>query len=377
MNKYKILFYISVVFFVGSLSVNIATNHMGSEESISDRVDVSSFNMKSVDFKRYWSVEDILYQPYGLLELDEYLLVRDVDSPDPIPVFQKNGEFSHNIGKRGEGPGEFSRNGHQMVGDIHNNKIAIYDTETARIIYYDIETGEVIEEKLLEYLSYPVLASDLLISRTHEQYKYFAIGVELNRDLTLSKDTTYIGYYDEYPELKPAEVNHLLKQGPTTVSGEDYFFGFHDADLILGFNSRGEEILRATSSKTNEDMINLPEVKSHPAIPDHMEGALTSPPRNEYPKHYIGLSNDDNFIYGLYSGFQIETRQDHNRAHYLDQGEFINIFDKETGEYKFTVETPYPWRDLEVNEESVYAISADPKVRISKYSKPEIFNNYD
>lgn len=362
---------IAFCFFLGAGAITIFTNTSNSlnlktlPKTDQDKSGVNDIIYKDIDFEVIWTTNDVyLGNPYKVLVKNEEIYIQDYNGEKPIPIFNNNGTFNNYISKWGKGPGELGL-GYKLLGFLDTDLI-VYDDQTKRLLLFNPKSGNVLSERVFN-LNNPLFTGKKLIDKATIPYPAFSFGVSLNKNLTVREDTVVFGDYQSVPELRAAKKNHLLKQGPSKADNEgNIFFAFHDATLILGFSEQGEVIFKTDLPYGINELPNF--VRHQLAnVP------LTSPNRDEYPKHYIGLSVDKKFIYGLYSGFQVKTRQDFLEVGKLNEGKILNVFNKQTNDYLFSVKLPHVLRDIAVTDNAIYAISVNPEVKLIKYRKPEIF----
>jgi len=370
MKPYILLLVTAICFFLSAMAIIIFTsdiNHGNTNQFIYKKIDTglkSEGIYKDPNLELVWSTTDkYLANPHKVIAHKDRLYIQDYRGEKPIPVFDNNGCFIHYMGQWGRGAGELNM-GYKIVGFL-DNYLVVFDDQTKRLILFDSGSGDPASEKILD-INDPILTGQSIISRVRVSLDALAFSVTLNQNLETGRDTVIIGNYKEVPEIAAAKNNYLLKQGPWDADNTgNVFMAFHDASLILGFTPSGEIIFK-TSLPYRIDK--LPDFIRHPAA----NAPLSSPNRDEYPKQYIGLTVDDKYVYGLYSGFQIKTRQDLLQVDKLSEGEILNIFNKQTSEYFFSLNLPYPFRDIAVADNALYALTVNPEVKLVKFKKPDI-----
>ncbi|WP_069130073.1 6-bladed beta-propeller [Rhodohalobacter halophilus] len=342
----------------------VKSNYQEEKEGVVPTGKIVTSKGYPLEFKKQWEVtSDNLANPYSLYKFHDYLIVQDNSSQKPLPVFKVDGVFSHFIGSWGKGPGEFSRDGHTVIG-IQNEQILIYDRETSRILSFNISDGHFVNEKSVSLKTFPYLHGNKLISRAAVPFDHFAYGVSLLSDLSTDTDTTVYGYYQELKKLLPAKNNHLLKQGDVaTDSNSNAFIALNNSSLIIGFDVDGNVIFM------NEEPVNMGALPDLTKIdlPASLRGGLISPPLNMFPKHYVSVGVNDDYIIGVYSGFQINNRQDFLDADRANEGSILHIFDKKTSSYLESVDLDVPLRSLVLDGNDVYAISVSPEIKLKKF----------
>ncbi|MGF1669518.1 MAG: 6-bladed beta-propeller, partial [Balneolaceae bacterium] len=129
------------------------------------RVSEPDYENSGFSLNLIWNVASSeLAFPGSLYLYEDNLIVQDFKSIRPLPVLKTDGSFSHYIGNWGKGPGEFTSEGHTVLG-IRNGNVLIYDRETSRLLAFDIETGNFVAEKQTEPKTFPYLQGDKLVSR--------------------------------------------------------------------------------------------------------------------------------------------------------------------------------------------------------------------
>lgn len=371
MKPSSLLVIISLCFFVGTMLTTVLTSSFKNENSqeflraLYENGQKIDPLYKEVEFDMVWSSShEALVNPYESIVNKSEIYIKDYRGIRPIAVFDTKGAFLRYLSNWGRGAGEINL-GYRILGSF-NGELLVFDDQTKRLLSLDSRSGDSLFEKTYN-LHDPILVGSRIVERAKVPFPGFAYGAVIEENLEISTNTTLYGNYEELPELQAAEKNHLLKQGPWAAdSSGNVFFAFHDSSLILGFSSEGKIIFKTALPYQNSE---LPDFITHRASPE----PLSAPNRDEYPKQYISLTVDDNFIYGLYSGFQIRSRQDILLADKLIEGNLLNIFDKKTSQYLFTIRLEDSFRDITVTEDAIYAITINPKVMLIKFHKPEIF----
>lgn len=331
------------------------------ELTISDK---DGANINQIYIERIWDhAPGELANPYSIYHSDDYLVIQDLSSYRPLPVFKKDGTFLHYIGDWGKGPGEFSREGHSVIG-IRDGDILIYDRETSRILSYEVESGKFVAESNSGLKTFPYLHGDKLINRAAIPYEHFAYGVTLNYDLSTEVDTVVYGRYDELDVLYAAKYNHLLKQGAVIEDDDNnIFIAFNNSSLIVGFDIDGNVIFyndKPAKLGTLPDLRNI-------ELPASLRGGLIGPPLNMFPKHYVSVAVNDSYVLGLYSGFQIKSREDLLDSDKANEGYLVNFFDKKNSDFITTLTLDFPLKSFVLDNETLYGISTYPDVTLVKY----------
>ncbi len=100
---------------------------------------------------------------------DGYIYVVD-ESKAAVMVYHPNGQYSHTIGKKGFGPGEFQ---HPRVQEVSNGIVSIFDLPTRRLSYFTFEGN------LLETVSAPTVSGMLAMGWNTRVFHILPNGTEL------------------------------------------------------------------------------------------------------------------------------------------------------------------------------------------------------
>lgn len=294
------------------------------------------------------------------------LYVWDMGNSHPLLHFSSDGAFLNALGSMGKGPGQFQILS-KVIG-VQNHRLLVHDVVQKRISIFDENSGKFLKtlnwQTAPKFALFPILTRNSVIIRPNFS-PYFAVSYPVSDNFKINpKKPVILGDYHKFPELKPCQANGLAKQGPLCADAENnVFFGFRFSSLILGFSPVGKLIFE--TGKPYDIPI--------PDEPGEGPGGVTHSPSG--PTVTIALSVDGKYVYRVYNSFRSTAttlQQMINDVPKESQGNILNVYDKKSSQFKFSIQLPVQVRDLAVTRDYIYALSVDPKIAIIKYRKPKV-----
>lgn len=130
------------------------------------------------------------WKGYRVLFTDNHIIFFDDSTKGKILLFKKNGEFVRTIGKKGQGPGEYT-----AISDVAINikKQLIYVITLPKILCYDLEGNFIKEKSLLLFIeSASFLMNELAFLETKtikdedNGYNHQTLFLKANEDLEIT-----------------------------------------------------------------------------------------------------------------------------------------------------------------------------------------------
>lgn len=344
--------------FFNNTRIDIKDNMTGNEEMI--------LNRELRILKKYEETE--LYDPRGVYYSNGNLLIRDIQSNQPLLLLDDDLNFISYIGHWGRGPGEISNP--YRISAIKDNKIFIHDWTKKNIFIINLHSGEYLYSlDILKYLTYAhgaFICGNVLITPTKYSDEFANGFYMLDNEYRIEKtDTVIFGAYYQIPEMKYAKNNYLLKDGWGTVIDDQYiYFIFRSTSLILGFQCYNGDLLFKTLSP------------SYIELPNYTREGFTAaqPPINWFPQANMGIGTDSKYLYIIYSGTILSDREalSRERDHELNHGRILHVYEKLSGKYRGSFRLPVLINDIAVSENYIFATSQYPDITVYKFEKPEI-----
>lgn len=323
--------------------------------------------IKEVDWTIDNEISNDIYYPMQITICNNVLLLSDSEGDFPFKRHSMDFEYLGTLGAWGQGPGEIVKPS-WIIGC--NNDIVYTYSFMNRSVSMFLTDGRYIGniDKSLTHQSFYCHVIDNTLILVNTSFNPYAIGVSLNEmyDILSGHDTIVYGDANDVSELLTVSRNRniLLKNSIISSDGENVYAAFRYGSLLLGFTKEGR-LLFNTLHPFNVD------------IPEYSGGEYlgSAPPINKYPEAYVAIDVDDRYIYTIFSGAELSSRDviTGRKTHKIHQGQLLSIHDKRTGEYKYTVELPFLIGDIAVSDDSIYAISTHPEIRLLKFEKPDIF----
>lgn len=309
-------------------------------------------------FTLQWSTSEELFNPFRIRTHGDRIFIQDHEGDTPFLVYDTDGTFIQGIGGWGEGPGEF---GYGRLSTINDEYVLLSDFGRNRLLQYDASTLTYLNE--LYYPSSmipPQPLGDRLVLAVEMSDESILVGHPFDpTSFSIDTDRTEpIGAYTDLPEVVYAEKNYLLKQGPAIHDDDgNLYYALENASFIASFAPSGQIRFSTTAP------LDIP-------LPDYVRHSprytYTAPPRNYYPEVFIDLAVDDDWLYALYSGTTVSSgNPDSYRA--LNQGTTVLVYDRNTGRHAKRIELPVAARSIAVEGTSMFILSIDPEISLSRY----------
>ena len=97
------------------------------------------------------SSKEVMVEPIHIYPSKNYILIHPVEYNRGTMLFDKEGKYLFDIGKKGNGPGEIVRGMADIEMDEDNDCVYINDYKPSRILKYRLSTGEYLTEIPLSY----------------------------------------------------------------------------------------------------------------------------------------------------------------------------------------------------------------------------------
>ena len=110
------------------------------------------------------SSKEVMVEPIHIYPSKNYILIHPVEYNRGTMLFDKEGKYLFDIGKKGNGPGEFVSSMADIEMDEDNDCVYIRDHKPSRILKYRLSNGEYLTEIPLSYSR----ANDFLLSPKDE-----------------------------------------------------------------------------------------------------------------------------------------------------------------------------------------------------------------
>lgn len=309
-------------------------------------------------FTLQWSTSEELFNPFRARAHGNRVFVQDHEGDTPFLVYDTTGTFTQGIGGWGEGPGEF---GHGRLSTVNDEYVLLSDFGRNRLLRYDASTLEYVNELYHPSTTLPPQPlGDRLVLAVETSDESILTGFPFDR-ASFSIDTdeeSPIGRYADLPTVVDARKNYLLKQGPTIHDNDgNLYYALENASFIASFAPSGDVRFSTTAPLD----IPLPDYVRHSA-----RYTYTAPPRNYYPEVFIDLAVDDNWLYALYSGSTVSSGNPDSYRH-LNQGTSVLLYARDTGKHVGRIELPVAARSISVLDGSMFILSIDPEISLSRY----------
>ncbi len=322
--------------------------------------------LKEVEWSIQKEVEQNIYYPIQVALCDDEIILSDYEGIHPFRRYSTDLEYLDTIGEWGRGPGEVVKPAY-IAGCEKDIVYAYSDLNRTMTMYRKSGEylGNIDSPRLYQSLDARVVDNTLIIVTT--QLNPYAIGFPFiqKRDAEVKNDTVMYGDKNEISPLETVSEyrNILLKDGIMSSDGRNFYAALRYGSLLMGFTVEGENLFH-TLQPHNVD------------IPEYGAGEHygVQPPFSEYPHAYITIDVDERYVYTIFSGAELSSRNviTGRMEHKILQGKLLNIHDKTTGEYKFTIEMPFLIGGIAVSDDAIYAISRYPEIRLVKFEKPDI-----
>ena len=163
-------------------------------------------------------------------------------------------------------------------------------------------------------------------------------------------------------EFQIFSQNPALKKGPITkdMKGNIYYANYYSS-LILSYNSEGK--LRFSIFSPRD--IPIPKAKIR------KQGSIIISDPEKCIQSYISLATDANHLYALFSGEEITMEKilAFKRGEIelnLGEGRIVDVFDKRTGKYEYSLKIPFYITGISVKGELLYATTMDRGIAVFK-----------
>lgn len=97
------------------------------------------------------SSKEVMVRPASIYPSKNYILIHPVEYNRGTMLFDKSGKYLHDIGKKGNGPGEIVNTVSDVYMDEENDCVYIRDLKPSRILKYRLSNGEYVQDIPLGY----------------------------------------------------------------------------------------------------------------------------------------------------------------------------------------------------------------------------------
>ncbi|WP_302314496.1 6-bladed beta-propeller, partial [uncultured Parabacteroides sp.] len=216
-----------------------------SDKSVSDNIEVKDIVCIDINKAKEKNIEEVLeYDSYihletsddvcigiitNLLFLDDFIIVADKIISKSAFIFDLNGQFRTQIGRVGQGPGEYSDLTHVTLSK-DGNEIVIVDAMKNELLFYDKNAKHIRSEKLtyrgenMEYMEeYLVYANT---SGVYEGYKS-----NIQNTLVVSNSNNQIKY-SNFPTNIDTWFNFVTHADHLKKDGKNIYYNPNLSDTI-------------------------------------------------------------------------------------------------------------------------------------------------
>jgi len=370
----RVIFLVAILIGLGVVLSLIGMGRDGQRSKLSEKAPdypssvpapTANAHVSEDEFEILWKTSEAIFNPHGMQKYNDVLVVRDSDAESPFLKFNRDGSLLEEIGEWGEGPGEFG-DMPRLLGQLDSSHIALDDNKRRRFMRFDLDTGSY-EGEMNRPSSGGVPAADdslLIVRPSHSEHLLEGHQIDSSQPAIVdSKPPIAFGSYDKIPEIATAADNYLLKQGPMQIGASGtVYVALRFAGLIMGFERDG-----TLRFKTTEPVdIPLPDFTAEDLPVSDVTAA--SPPSNIYPRVFVGMSVGEQNIFAIYSG---KKNTEEVSVTELGVGSRVYAYDKKTGDLAFSVDLPFPARELVVASNAVYVIVLEEEGPVlAKLSRP-------
>ncbi|MFY0683520.1 MAG: 6-bladed beta-propeller [Balneola sp.] len=259
----------------------------------SSKNNTSFFNSK-IDYKKAETVQtftlDNIYQPQVMKVIGNKLLISDTGGESAFHVLKIEADNSitylNGVGRQGRGPGEFTR----LMDFVDADSIIyVYDGSQLKLVGYDVDLNFLTDEEI--NLNTLGMASSFY---SVTQDKFLAVGLFFDdRFQTYDSKGEITGQFGDIIPIKESFTkrdNALAWRsfGAVNPEGTNVYLFSANADRIEMYSTEGE-LLKTIKSKENP-------------VPKMDLDESGWPVDNGGVMAYEGLDNEDEYLYGFYSG---------------------------------------------------------------------------
>ena len=190
--------------------------------------------------------ECYIQEPYKMIKAKNYYIIYGFKFG--VLVFDNKGKFIRRIGKKGNGPGEYSQ--FFSVHYIDENNIVIHSTDSRKMLIYNIN-GELISEQNTKT---PAIIENIIKYNDN----YYLYG-PLNENYMIERFDKYYNYKDGVLKI-PDKYAKYLKAG--YLGGSMLFMGGDSVAEINQYDKDKMKIIKLSSYETKTIVLNNPNILS-------------------------------------------------------------------------------------------------------------------
>ena len=322
-----------------------------------------------------WKITEGLLNPIEMKIKDDYLYVFDYGSDYPFTRIDVKTKEVQSFGKWGMGPSEVSRRGGIELCGFDDNFIYIADKVQRKIMLFNLNNlkyNSLIDIPDISALNilFDPLQKRFVINEANMGHYFFSewsLDVPKKSGPFTIKGKERFGNLKEFELLNVCAKNFLLKQGCAEYDNVgNLYFLTSNGSLVLAFDKQNKNIFMTL--KPFE--VKIPDFVTFPG----MEGFM-SPPINLYPETYVGMDVDNDYVYGIYSGFQDNSKTSKFEDVEYGHGNKLIIFNKSNGSVFKILILPIRIKRIQVTPKNIYFLSTDKEIAIYKYNKESFYEH--